>query len=166
MAASGHKNISRIDNPKKHTHGWYVRIKFGDTKYSKFFSDEGHGDREQALEKAIQFRNNIERQLGKPRTDRAVIASSSRTNTGVIGVHRRVKKSYNKNGERVHSEVYEVTWNPEPNVICRTSVSIEKHGEKEAFRRACSIRRQKEREMYGNVVTTNWASSLSKLCAA
>jgi hypothetical protein len=47
------------------------------------------------------------------------------------------------------SRVYEVTWCPEPGLIRRTSVSIEKYGEREARRRALAIRERAELEIYG-----------------
>lgn len=165
-ASSGHKNISRIDHAKKYTHGWYVRITFGGTQHAKFFGDEAHGGRERALEKAVRFRNNLERKLGKPRTDRLVIANGTRSTTGIIGVHRRLKSGRTRTGKRTYSDVFEVTWSPKPGVVARTTISIEKYGEREAFRRACGLRRKKEREMYGSPVTLNWASGLSKLFAA
>jgi hypothetical protein len=49
-------------------------------------------------------------------------------------------------------EAFQVTWSPEPNVVSRTSVSIAKYGEEEAFRRACRIREKKERALYGKAV--------------
>ncbi len=165
-ASSGHKNISRVDYAKKHTHGWYVRITLAKTQYAKFFSDETHGGRDEALEKAVRYRDGLERKLGKPRTDRAVIANSTRTSTGIIGVHRRWKSARTRTGEITYSDVFEVTWSATPGVVSRTSVSVEKHGEKEAFRRACAIRRKKEREMYGSTITHNWKTSLSKLLAS
>lgn len=165
-ASSGYKNISRVDYAKKHTHGWYVRITLALKQYSKYFGDETHGGREKALEKAVRYRDALERKLGKPRTERAVIANSTRSSTGVIGVHRRWKSARTRKGEITYSDVFEVTWSATPGVVSRTSISVEKHGEKEAFRRACAIRRKKEREMYGSPIAHNWKDSLSKLFAA
>ncbi len=154
MAKSGHKSISRIDTPSKRTHGWYVRVYFNRTMHSKFFSDSLYGDSEAALEEAIRYRDEVERKVGKPRTDRHVVTASPRNQSGVIGVQRKIKRSRSRHGKMTECEVYEVTWNPEPNVIRRTSVSIDRYGEEEAFRRACTIRREKEREMYGRELQT------------
>jgi hypothetical protein len=41
MATSGYKSISRLDHPKKRTHGWYVRVVFQGEIHAHFFSDEG-----------------------------------------------------------------------------------------------------------------------------
>ncbi len=166
MAKSGYKGISRIDQPERKTHGWYVRVRFNGEQRAKFFSDEAHEGREGALEKAVRYRDRMERELGKPRTDRLVIASNPRNRSGIMGIQRKTKTIKTPTGERKIKNVYEVSWNPEPGKLCRTWVSIDEYGEEAAFRKACAIRREKEREMYGSVIKTNWEDSLSKLFAA
>lgn len=148
MADSGYKNISRIDSPPKRLHGWYVRIQYKNKSYSKFFSDSRCGDKQTALEAAIEYRNRLEKSIGRPRTERLIIGSIATTPpTGVTGV-RRIKRKEVKRGRRYVRDVYEITWNPEPGKLTRTTVSINKYGEAEAFRRACKIREQKMREIY------------------
>lgn len=166
MAKSGHKNISRINQPERKTVGWYVRVTFNNQQRSKFFSDHVHGGKEKALEAAIAYRNEVEGELGKPRTERLVIAHNSRNRTGIMGVRRKTKVIKTKTGERVVNNVYEVTWNPEPGRLRRTWVSIDEYGEEAALRKACAIRREKEREMFGDVVKPNWTRSFKKLFAA
>lgn len=166
MAKSGYKGISRIDQEKRKTHGWYVRVRFNGISRSKFFSDETHGGREQALKQAVEHRNRTERELGKPRTERLVIARNPRNRSGITGVQRKTKVVKTETGERLVRNVYEVTWNPEPGRLCRTWVSIDEYGEEAALRKACAIRREKEREMFGSEVLSNWSGTLSKLFAA
>ena len=163
---SGHKGVSRIDQETRNTHGWYVRVSFNGQKRSKFFSDTAHGGRETALEKAVIYRNETEKELGRPRTDRLVIARNPRNRTGVMGVQRKTKIVKTATGEKTTRNVYEVTWCPQPGRMSRTWVSIDEYGEQAAFRKACAIRREKEREMYGSTVGPNWESSLAKICAA
>ena len=148
MADSGYKNISRIDSEKKNMHGWYVRIFHKGVSHAKYFNDLKSGGREEALQDAIEYRNQLEKELGKPRTERYIIgAVHPNNNTGVPGVNRR-KTKQKKRGKWYSWDVYEVTWNPEPNKVARTTVSIPKYGEEEAFRRACAIREQKLAEVY------------------
>lgn len=152
MADSGYKSISRIDIPNKKTHGWYVRVWYKGKMHSKFFSDKLYDCSEEALEAAVQYRNEIERKIGKPRTERVVITYSPRNKTGVVGVRRIRKRTgayHPETNEPRYSEVFEVTWQHKPNMVRNTSFSIEKYGEEEAFRLACELRRQKERELYG-----------------
>jgi hypothetical protein len=148
MADSGYKNISRIDSEKKNMHGWYVRIFHNGKSHAKYFNDNKSGGREEALYDAVEYRNQLEIELGKPRTERYIIgALHPRNNTGVPGVNRRTTKQ-KKRGKWYSWDIFEVTWNPEPNKVSRTTVSIQKYGEEEAFRRACAIREQKLAELY------------------
>ena len=163
MAKSGYKGISRIDQPERKTYGWYVRVRFNGTQRSKFFSDEANGGREEALKQAVRFRNRTEQELGKPRTDRLVIARNPRNRSGITGVQRKTKIIKTETGERKIKNVYEVTWNPEPGKLCRTWVSIDEYGEEAALRKACAIRREKEREMFGSEVLPNWTANLARL---
>ncbi|MDQ3803157.1 MAG: AP2 domain-containing protein [Acidobacteriota bacterium] len=166
MAKSGHKGISRIDSPQKKTHGWYVRVRFNKQARARFIPDRAHGGKEAALVKAIECRDEMERELGRPRTDHQVVGSSPRNARGVAGVRRAVRKYRGKGGTVYLNEVYEVTWNAGRERRGRTSVSIRKHGERRAFRMACAIRREKERQMYGEAVRGKWAGALAKVCAA
>lgn len=138
--SSGHKGISRVDYLKRNTHGWYVRVPWKGEIHAKFFSDGAHGGKDVALNKAIRYRNRLEKALGKPRTERIIMPSHPRSESGVLGVHRILKEG---------APVYEVTWSPEPNMVKRTSVSIRKYGEEEALKKARAIRRQKEKEVFG-----------------
>ena len=166
MAKSGHKGVSRIDCPENKTVGWYVRVRLGNVTKSKFLSDHKNGGKETALKKAIETRNRLEQELGKPRTDWVIVGNNPRNRTGVVGVRRTVKKYKGKGGKIFLNEVYEVTWNAGREKRGRTSVSISKYGEMRAFRRACAIRRQKEQQLYGDVVVSKWAQSFGKVCAA
>lgn len=166
MAKCGHKGISRIDQEKRKTHGWYVRVSFNGERRVKFFSDAACGGKEKALEQAVEYRNEAEKELGKPRTNRLVIARNPRNRSGITGILRKTKRVRTETGERLVRNVYEITWSPEPGRSKRTWVSIDEYGEEAAFRKACAIRREKEREMYGTVIKTNWEGSLSKFFAA
>src|SRR4028118_179071 len=136
MAKSGHKGISRIDCPERKTVGWYVRVRLNKVTKSKFISDSLHGGREAGLEKAVECRNRLEQELGKPRTDWVVVGGNPRNKSGgggvrrgvekartgwvvvggnprnksgVVGVRRAVKKYKGKDGTVYLNEVYQVS---------------------------------------------------------
>ncbi len=163
MATSGFKGISRIDCPENKTVGWYVRVRLGNVTKSKFISDHKHGGKEAALKLSVEHRNRLEQELGKPRTDWIIVGNNPRNRTGVVGVRRTNKKYKGKDGRIYLNDVYEVTWNAGREKRGRTSVSIAKYGERNAFRRACAIRRQKEQQLYGDVVVSKWAQSAAKV---
>ncbi len=127
-----HKDIARIDQESKRTHGWYVRVRFKGKTYSKFFSDKKCGGRYSSLLSAISWRDKTEKKLGKVRTNKHIVTVSNSI-TGVVGV--RLNEKLNR---------YEVSWVTEHGKQGKTSVSIRKHGKREAFKRACAIRQKKE----------------------
>jgi hypothetical protein len=144
-----YKGISRVDSPKSRTFGWYVRVFFNAERKVRFFSDGKYGGMEKSFQKALQFRNKAEKELGKPRTDRVVVTRTYNSTTGIIGLHRKREKSITKSGEIRYRNMYEITWCPEPNKMARTRVSIDKYGEEGALVKAYRIRRAKERLVYG-----------------
>jgi hypothetical protein len=159
MATSGYKSISRVDHEKKHAYGWLVRIAFHSEMHQKFFSDRAHGGKRAALKEAVLWRNKVERKLGKPRTERKVAMPTARNRSGVVGI-RRTTKAMTRDGLK-KGPVYEVWWFPKPGVIRKTSVSIIKYGEREAFRRAYALRKAGEKEMYGAALSDRQKGSLS-----
>ena len=150
MATSGYKSISRVDHEAKHAFGWFVRVAFQGEMHQRFFSDIAHKGKIASLKAAIAWRNRTERELGKPRTERTVAILSPRNRSGVIGV-RRTAKAMTRDGRKM-GPVYEVCWFPKRGVVRRTSFSILKYGEREAFRRACELRKKGEIEMYGGLL--------------
>lgn len=129
-----HKDIARIDQEEKRTHGWYVRVRYLGKTHSKFFSDKKNGGRYSSLLSALAWRDKTEEKLGKKRTDKHIVTVSN-TGTGVVGV--RLNEKLNR---------YEVSWVNSQGKQGKTSVSIIKHGKDEAFNIACRIRTEKETE--------------------
>ena len=137
---------------KKNT-GWYVRVKFRGVEHRKYFGDSVWGGEEESLEAAIQWRNEKERELGKPRTDR-MMYSNPESDLGVTGVRRTMKwtGATDRDGNPLpnYTPVYAVTWCPDPDVRKATSFSVEKYGEEEAKKKAIKLRKQKELDIYGD----------------
>lgn len=126
------KDIARIDQESKRTHGWYVRVRFQGKTHSKFFSDKKCGGRYSSLLSAIAWRDTTEKKLGKIRTNKHLVTVSN-SGTGVVGV--RLNDNFNR---------YEVSWVTTKGKQGKTSVSIRKHGKEGAFIKACAIRQEKE----------------------
>lgn len=132
-----HKDIARIDQESKRTHGWYVRVRFQGKTHSKFFSDKKCGGRYSSLLAAIAWRDTTEKKLGKIRTNKHLVTVSN-SGTGVVGV--RLNEKFNR---------YEVSWVTTQGKQGKTSVSVRKHGKEGAFIKACAIRHKKERARLG-----------------
>lgn len=132
-----HKDVARIDQEDKRTHGWYVRVRFQGTTHSKFFSDGKCGGRYSSLLAALTWRDAMEKKIGKIRTDKHLVTVSN-TTTGVVGV--RFNEKLNR---------YEVSWVNRVGKQGKTSVSVNKNGKERAFQIACEIRKAKEAERLG-----------------
>ena len=132
-----HKDIARIDQESKKSHGWYVRVRFNGKIHSKFFSDKKNGGRNSALLAAITWRNKTRDKIGKPQTDRHIV-SRSNNSTGIVGVRHNEQEN-----------CFFISWVDIDGKAGKTSVSIRKHGKVGAFKKACQIRQQKEAERLG-----------------
>ncbi len=77
------QHITRLDYQK--THGWWVRIRRKSNPCSKLFSDGVHGGKDEALKKAIAWRD--EKLKDSPKlTSRTVESGSKTVKTGVPGL--------------------------------------------------------------------------------
>jgi len=140
-----YKGITRVDRDAgvhpdgrriTATHGYFVRVTWKGQTFRKFFSDSVHGDRLGALEAAKDWRIAMERELGKPRSERQVIGIPH-TETGIVGIRKVVSGPWGHEG-------YEATWVKPDGTIGRTSYSIQKNGEREALRLAIAARKRGE----------------------
>lgn len=141
------KGVIRIDSDS--THGWQVRVYRHGKTYSKLFSDRKCGGKEEAFQQALEYRKELEAEVAAmpesaPR--RRLITRNKSNSTGVVGISRTFKRD--RRG--VKHEVYAVSWNPEPGVARGTSYSLKKYGEDEAFKKACKLRWEKMKEIYGD----------------
>jgi hypothetical protein len=130
-----HKNIARVDHDASRTHGYNVRMQWQGEQRLKFFADKLHGDRLAALAAAIDWRDAMEKELGKPRTERTVIGIIY-SSSGVPGV-RRIRQG--------HTNYYEATWATTAGKQARTKFSIAKHGERKALALAKRARARGEK---------------------
>ena len=143
------KSVSRIET-LKHS-AWYVRIFYQGAYVRKTFSDTIYGGKENALVEAVAWRDEMEKQMGKPRTERSV-RKKNLAEDEYAGIHRRQMKAKSSAGKEYERDVYEITWSPEPGKVSRTTVSVAKHGEEKALEMAKQIRREKEHEVFGRAI--------------
>lgn len=115
-------NITRMDYPK--AHGYFVRVTWKGVQRAKLFSDGVYGDRFAALAAALDWRDKVTKELGKPKSGQPVRPD--------IGVNRVIKEG---------RDVYEATWlvNGKQG---RTSYSVRKHGVKQARALALAARQR------------------------
>jgi len=131
--------ISRIDQPEKRTHGFFVRVARKGKIHSAFFTDRQHGGKAKALAAAQQHRQKLLKKLGPPQQQLRRWWAELRRRKGsssVVGVQKVVLNRRGK-GPRV---VWLATWSPQPYVSRRKSFSVNKHGAARAKRLAIRAR--------------------------
>jgi hypothetical protein len=134
--------ISRIDQPEKHNHGFFVRVQRRGKIHSAFFTDCSHGGRKQALAAAQRHHRKLLKRF-KPMTRRRwAELPRRRGRSGIIGVQRLVNwrswplRSY-----------WKATWSPKPYVVRRKWFSVRKFGARKAKWLAVRARRAGVRSM-------------------
>jgi len=138
-------NYAKVSNAKGPTNGWYVRIFFNNKQYAKFFSDKAHEGRGKALIKAQAWRNKIEKEIGKPRTNERVIVGRDHP-TSV-----NLTKCKDRRGNP--RECYQVVYFPEPNSRKVKRFIITSTTPKAAARKkAIEFKKEKELEIYGSII--------------
>jgi len=139
-----YKSLTRCDYVDHQMVGYMVRVVWKGERRQAFFSDHKYGDRLGALAAALAWRDQMERELGKPRSEAPLGNNAPPSNTGVFGVSRML---------RAGLPSLQVTWY-EGGRLRRTSISISKYGEAEAMRMARALRARDERPNGGRPTTT------------
>src|ERR1039457_946957 len=91
--------ISRIDQPEKHNHGFFVRVQRRGKIHSAFFTDFKYGGRAQALAAAQRHHRKLLRKLGPTKSkSRQWWAELPRRkgSSGIVGVQRVVMRRRGK----------------------------------------------------------------------
>lgn len=114
-----HKNICRVDQESRKQFGWFIRVRKEGKFHSNFCADKASGGYYSSLLEAISWRDNKERELGLPRTDRMIVGVA-KSNTGIVGLTFIEE-----------TQTYQITW-------------VTPQGKLQASRRALSIGENKE----------------------
>ena len=137
--------ISRIDQPEKHNHGFFVRVQRRGKIHFAFFTDFKYGGRAQALAAAQRHHRKLLRKLGPTKSkSRQWWAELPRRkgSSGIVGVQRLVDW-----GSWPIRTYWKANWSPEPYVVRRKQFSVRKFGAKKAKQLAIRARRAGLRSM-------------------
>jgi hypothetical protein len=145
MTSSFTPGISRIDQPSRRTHGFFVRVSWQGQIFSGFFADKKYGGCEQALATAQKFYLTLRKKLGKPaqrsrRWNAEVVRRKGRS--GIQGVQRVINRQV-----KPWRKYWLALWSPELGVVRRKQFSIRKYGEKKAKNLAIRARQAGVRSM-------------------
>ena len=131
--------ICRIDQPKKHNHGFFVRLQRNGKIHSAFFTDKKYGARPRAFAAAQEYYRKLAAKLGTPvQMSRRNWAEIRRRkgSTGIVGVQKSVNRQFKP--PRIY---WKATWSPEPYVVRRKMFSAIKFGNAKARLLAIRARR-------------------------
>ena len=133
--------ISRIDQPEKKNHGFYVRITNKGKTSQKFFPDKSCGGKSKAQKMAKAFRDKIFKKLPKSRQSAAASRRKRIKQSGVTGVTHVVSKSA---AGKVYA-YWQAAWT-EGTKRKTAKFSVTKNGDKKALELAIKSKRKAERK--------------------
>ncbi len=133
--ASDNFAITRMERAESSTFGWQVRLQRRGTRYAKYFADRGFGGKEQSLQAAKRWRDDLLKKFAEDERAR-VCSRSSRNSSGVVGVSKVTITGPNG----VTYYFWQATWSPSPGQRRSIRFSVKKHGELEAFKLAVQAR--------------------------
>jgi len=128
------KSIYLVERVNKNLHGLEVKVVYEKQVKRKFFSIKKYDSFEDCLEAAIFYRNELEKQFNKARTENC-IKTIQNSNTKFLGV------SYYK-----RSNSYIVNWTNSKRIQYAKVFSIKEHGKEGALNLAKKYREQKQKE--------------------
>lgn len=138
------KGISRIDQPEKHNHGWFVRLTRRGERFSAFFSDKKNGGKARALKLAqVCYSKMVKEHPQMSRKDFAQIERRS-NKTGIVGVTKLIKEVRGKK-----YKFWQATWSPEPGTVRKKAFSVTRYGDDKAKKLAIAARKKGLGEMKG-----------------
>jgi hypothetical protein len=124
--------ISRIDQPDKRNHGWFVRVTLKGVVHSKFFADKSHGGKNAALELARAHRNALAKKLPKDRIESLGRRRRHVKKSGLKGITHVI--TTDQAGRRY--EYWQAAWNSRDGRRHSAKFSIATLGEKKALDQA------------------------------
>lgn len=141
--------ITRVDNEASRTHGWLVTIQRRGVIYRRQFSDGVYGGKGKALAAAKQFRNEVmERHPPLSKREHAQIRKKN-NKSGVVGVCRYSASETRHKPPQERRWFWVASWVLPDGRSKRIKFSVNKYGEKGAFRMAVKARRDAIKVMDG-----------------
>lgn len=93
VASRPNYGITRIDQPEKKNHGFYVRITHRGKSHQKYFPDKSSGGKTKALKAAKEHRDKLLSKMPKYKQEAAAKKKRRIKQSGVVGVTHVVSKS-------------------------------------------------------------------------
>ncbi len=130
--------ITRIDQPEKKNHGYYVRITHRGQTNQKYFPDKSLGGKSKSLSAARAYRDKLLAKLPKYKQEQASRKRRNVLKSGVTGVTHVVSRS----GDNKTYEYWQAAWVDGEGKRRTAKFSISRYGSDDALGRAIKARRK------------------------
>jgi hypothetical protein len=135
--ANNNYAISRIDQPSKKNHGYYVRISHRGKSTAKYFPDKKSGGKTKALRLAREYRDALLKKMPRAKQEAAKRKRRKIPKSGVIGVTHVVSKAA---GGKSY-DYWQAAWQDSRGKRRTAKFSIGRYGSKKALTMAKNARR-------------------------
>ncbi len=143
VAPRANYGITRIDQPEKKNHGFYVRITHRGQTHQKYFPDKSSGGKNKALKLAKTFRDELLAKMPKYKQEMAARKKRKALKSGVTGVTHVVSKV----GENKQYQYWQAAWADENGKRRTAKFSISRYGKEKALEMAIKARAKAVREV-------------------
>lgn len=128
--------ITRIDQPEKKNHGFYVRITHRGQTHQKYFPDKSSGGKAKALKLAKEYRDELLAKMPRYKQEMAARKKRKALQSGVTGVTHVVSKV----GDDKQYEYWQAAWADENGRRRTAKFSISRYGKEKALDMAIKAR--------------------------
>ncbi len=129
--------ITRIDQPEKKNHGFYVRITHRGKNFQKYFPDKSLGGKAKALKAARAHRDALLLKMPKYKQEAAAKKKRRIRQSGIVGVTHVVSKS----PKGTVYEYWQAAWSDGEGRRRTAKFSIGRYGDEKAMAMAGKARR-------------------------
>lgn len=133
--------ITRIDQPEKKNHGFYVRITHRGKTHQKYFPDKSSGGKAKALKLAREYRSMLLSKMPRSKQEAAARKPRKILRSGVVGVTHVVSRG--SNGRDY--EYWQAAWIDSKGDRRTAKYSISRYGKDTALELAKRARKSKTR---------------------
>jgi hypothetical protein len=110
-----------------------MRIKRQKKHHTSYFSDKNHGGRDEALQAAVEYRDQLPEELPEP-DDPVQRSVKARSKTGVVGLNF----CWKDDGSGVRKPYVQISWREKERPRRGASFSVHKWGLRRAMWQACT----------------------------
>ena len=145
VAPRANYGITRIDQPEKKNHGFYVRITHRHKTHQKYFPDKSSGGKRKARNAAEKFRDDLLKKMPKYKQELAARKKRKALQSGVVGVTHVVTGQQEDGSFRY--QYWQAAWADAEGTRRTSKFSIGRYGKQKALDMAVKARAKAVRDV-------------------